>query len=150
MNIIAGFQNNFSEGLYTKFKSYRYRVFVEYLGWELNCPNNEELDQFDKVDTAYVVAQDRESNIIGCARLLPTTQPYLLGEIFPQLLNGMPIPCSPEIWELSRFSAVDFQIRLPLTVRLCHHLSQLQFCKKQSTLQENKAQNNSLRLLLLE
>ncbi len=108
MNIIAGFQNNFSEGLYTKFKSYRYRVFVEYLGWELNCPNNEELDQFDKVDTAYVVAQDRESNIIGCARLLPTTQPYLLGEIFPQLLNGMPIPCSPEIWELSRFSAVDF------------------------------------------
>ncbi|MCW1503899.1 acyl-homoserine-lactone synthase AbaI, partial [Acinetobacter baumannii] len=94
MNIIAGFQNNFSEGLYTKFKSYRYRVFVEYLGWELNCPNNEELDQFDKVDTAYVVAQDRESNIIGCARLLPTTQPYLLGEIFPQLLNGMPIPCS--------------------------------------------------------
>ncbi len=51
MNIIAGFQNNFSEGLYTKFKSYRYRVFVEYLGWELNCPNNEELDQFDKVDT---------------------------------------------------------------------------------------------------
>ncbi len=83
MNIIAGFQNNFSEGLYTKFKSYRYRVFVEYLGWELNCPNNEELDQFDKIDTAYVVAQDRESNIIGCARLLPTTQPYLLGEIFP-------------------------------------------------------------------
>ncbi|MFX5525217.1 hypothetical protein ABTD59_12760, partial [Acinetobacter baumannii] len=51
MNIIAGFQNNFSEGLYTKFKSYRYRVFVEYLGWELNCPNNEELDQFDKIDT---------------------------------------------------------------------------------------------------
>lgn len=88
MNTIAGFQNNFSEGLYTKFKSYRYRVFVEYLGWELNCPNNEELDQFDKVDTAYVVAQDRESNIIGCARLLPTTQPYLLGEIFPQLLNA--------------------------------------------------------------
>ncbi len=83
MNIIAGFQNNFSEGLYTKFKSYRYRVFVEYLGWELNCPNNEELDQFDKVDTAYVVAQDRESNIIGCARLLPTTQPYLLGNISP-------------------------------------------------------------------
>ncbi|MDT9121104.1 N-acylhomoserine lactone synthase, partial [Escherichia coli] len=29
MNIIAGFQNNFSEGLYSKFKSYRYKVFVE-------------------------------------------------------------------------------------------------------------------------
>ncbi|ARG18666.1 acyl-homoserine-lactone synthase AbaI [Acinetobacter nosocomialis] len=108
VNIIAGFQNNFSEGLYSKFKSYRYKVFVEHLGWELNCPHNEELDQFDKVDTAYVVAQDRDSNIIGCARLLPTTQPYLLGEIFPQLLNGIPLPCSPEIWELSRFSAVDF------------------------------------------
>ncbi len=106
--LLLDFKIIFQKAYILNLKNYRYRVFVEYLGWELNCPNNEELDQFDKIDTAYVVAQDRESNIIGCARLLPTTQPYLLGEIFPQLLNGMPIPCSPEIWELSRFSAVDF------------------------------------------
>ena len=43
------------------------------------------------------------------ARLLPTTRPYLLGEVFPQLMNGLPIPKTEEVWELSRFVALDFK-----------------------------------------
>jgi acyl homoserine lactone synthase len=39
---------------------------------------------------------------------LPTNRPYLLAEVFPQLLNGLPLPCSSEVWELSRFAAMDF------------------------------------------
>lgn len=87
---------------------YRYRVFVEVLGWELQCQREVELDQFDRDDTVYVVAHDEASEIIGMGRLLPTTRPYLLGEVFPELLNGQVPPSSPEIWELSRFAAVDF------------------------------------------
>ena len=55
----------------------------------------------------YVVGEEA-GRVVGCARLLPTTRPYLLGEVCPQLLNGMPPPSSPEIWELSRFAALDF------------------------------------------
>lgn len=55
--------------------------------------------------TVYVVAQNDKAEVIGCARLLPTHRPYLLGEIFPQLLNGLPVPCSSDVWELSRFAA---------------------------------------------
>lgn len=74
-----------------------------------------ESDQFDRADTVYVVAQDDNGHISGCARLLPTSRPYLLGEIFPQLLNGLAPPCSPEVWELSRFAAVDLngQAKMP-------------------------------------
>ncbi len=81
------------------------------LGWELNTQNGLELDQFDHDDTLYVVAQDESGHVNGCARLLPTDQPYLLGDVFPQLLNGLPPPCTPEVWELSRFAAVDFANR---------------------------------------
>lgn len=66
-----------------------------------------ESDQFDRQDTVYVVAQDDQGHVSGCARLLPTTRPYLLGDVFPQLLNGLTPPCSPDVWELSRFAAVD-------------------------------------------
>lgn len=66
-----------------------------------------ESDQFDRPDTIYVVAQDDKGLVSGCARLLPTTRPYLLGEVFPHLLNGLEPPCSPDVWELSRFAAVD-------------------------------------------
>lgn len=108
MNVTAGGTEKLSADLFDRVSSYRHRVFVETLGWELKTQNGMELDQFDRPDTLYVVAQDEHGSVNGCARLLPTHRPYLLGEVFPQLLNGLPPPCTPEVWELSRFAAVDF------------------------------------------
>ena len=111
MNRIAGSSNTIGKKLYTQVAHYRHKVFIEMLGWELETRNGEELDQFDRPDTLYVVSQDDDGNVNGCARLLPTSQPYLLGEIFPQLMNGAGVPCSDDVWELSRFAAVDFNSR---------------------------------------
>ena len=111
MKVISGVSAGFADGLFSKVSSYRYKVFVEALGWELQTQNGIELDQFDRPDTVYVVSQDDDGTINGCARLLPTHRPYLLGEIFPQLLNGQTPPKTPDIWELSRFAAVDFNNR---------------------------------------
>lgn len=108
MGVLSGTRAELAPEHYAKLLSYRYRVFVERLGWELNTVDGLEQDQFDRPDTVYVVSRDIAGNVTGCGRLLPTTQPYLLGEIFPQLLNGMSPPADPEIWELSRFAAVDF------------------------------------------
>jgi acyl homoserine lactone synthase len=127
MNVVTGTPANLPAGFYSKVANYRYRVFVERLGWHLQVFDGAEQDQFDRPDTIYVVAQDEQGNISGCARLLPTTQPYLLGEVFPQLLNGMAPPSTPDVWELSRFAAVDFNARAsspvgqfssPIAVRL--------------------------------
>ena len=108
MNHIAGATGTLSPELFTKVAHYRYKVFIETLGWNLATRNGEELDQFDRPDTLYVVSQDDAGHVNGCARLLPTNRPYLLGEVFPQLMNGQPVPCSPDVWELSRFASVDF------------------------------------------
>lgn len=89
---------------------YRNKVFVEKLGWQLRCENGLEYDQFDRDDTVYLVAQDEDGHVIGTARLLPTTRPYLLGEVFSHLLNGLDAPCASDVWELSRFAAVDFNL----------------------------------------
>jgi acyl homoserine lactone synthase len=107
MNIISGTADSLL-GTYRQVAAYRHKVFVENLGWDLYAPDGLEQDQFDRPDTVYVVARDDEDEVCGCARLLPTTRPYLLSEVFPQLLNGAMPPSSPEIWELSRFAAVDF------------------------------------------
>ena len=108
MYVVAGKQEDLGAGLYMKVANYRHKVFVEQLGWQLQAIDNAEQDQFDRCDTIYVATRDKQGNISGCARLLPTTQPYLLGNVFPQLLNGMPPPNSPDVWELSRFAAMDF------------------------------------------
>lgn len=108
MNVIAGKSGALSEELLTSVAQYRHKVFVEMLGWDLKCSVGQELDQFDRPDTLYVVAKDEQGQVNGCARLLPTNKPYLLGEVFPELMQGQPIPCTPDVWELSRFASVDF------------------------------------------
>lgn len=108
MQFISGEPTVLHPDLMVGMARYRYKVFVKKLGWQLQCENSLEFDQFDREDTVYVVAQNDAAEVVGTARLLPTTRPYLLGEVFPQLLHGAQPPCSPEVWELSRFAAVDF------------------------------------------
>lgn len=107
MNIISGTAAGLM-GAYHQLACYRHKVFVENLGWDLHSPDGLEQDQFDRPDTIYVAARDDDGEICGCARLLPTTSPYLLSEVFPQLLNGAAPPSSPDVWELSRFATVNF------------------------------------------
>jgi acyl homoserine lactone synthase len=85
---------------------YRYRVFVESLKWELPCQPGFEQDEFDRAGATHLVAMDAEAEVVGYSRLLPTTGPYLLETHFPHLLNGLPAPCTPRVWELSRFAAM--------------------------------------------
>lgn len=108
MQFLSGKPADLQPDLMRRVARYRHQVFVEKLGWELQCNNGLEYDQFDRDDTVYVVAQNDAQEVIGTARLLPTNRPYLLGEVFPQLMNGLPTPDSSEVWELSRFAAVDF------------------------------------------
>ncbi|MFU4573628.1 nucleotide disphospho-sugar-binding domain-containing protein [Pseudomonas aeruginosa] len=60
-------------------------------------------DQFDHPQTRYIVAMGRQG-ICGCARLLPTTDAYLLKEVFAYLCSETP-PSDPSVWELSRYAA---------------------------------------------
>lgn len=123
MRVISGASSGLPAGLLGRVGHYRHRVFVERLGWQLEARDGFESDQFDRSDTIYVAVEDEQGRIAGCARLLPTTQPYLLSEVFPQLLNGQCAPRDPCIWELSRFAAMDFN--QPLTKPLAQFSSSI-------------------------
>lgn len=108
MELICGTGSSLPPDLLDALSAYRYRVFIETLGWELPAENGREQDQFDTPETAYVIARDPDTGQLrGCARLLPSTGPYLLADVFPQLLHGQPAPRHPQVWELSRFAAMD-------------------------------------------
>lgn len=110
MHLISMQSNVLPNILHTECAEYRYKVFCEKLGWELDTFDSHsglELDQFDRPDTVYVIAKNEFDEICGHARLLPTVKPYLIGEVFPELMNGAPIPSCETVWELSRFAAVD-------------------------------------------
>lgn len=114
MQTITGTSREFSPALERSLAEYRHRIFIERLGWQLPVENGMERDQFDHDGTLYVMSRTEDGAICGCARLLPTTVPYLLSEIFPHLMADGVIPHSGEVWELSRFAAaaVDADIRV--------------------------------------
>ena len=81
----------------------RHEVFKERLEWEVGSQNGRERDMFDDLDPVYIVCED-EGDVLGTWRLLPTTKPYMLKDVFPELLYGMPAPEAPDVWEISRFA----------------------------------------------
>lgn len=83
----------------------RYRVFHQRLGWEVTTMGDWEVDRFDACKPIYLLHLDREGRVGGCARLLPTTGPTMLGDVFPVLLGGREMPQCSRIWESSRFAA---------------------------------------------
>jgi acyl homoserine lactone synthase len=85
--------------------AFRHEVFVQRLKWSLPLFNGVERDQYDTANAKYVVVSDGPDRVTACARLLPTTDAYMLADLFPQLLGGAPPPRDPAIWELSRFAA---------------------------------------------
>jgi acyl homoserine lactone synthase len=105
MIITSGLLSQFPSSTANALAHYRHRVFIERLCWQLPCSDGLESDQFDRADTLYVLARDDAGAIHGCARLLPTVRPYLLGTVFPELLDGLPAPVSPRVWEISRFAS---------------------------------------------
>ncbi len=103
----TGTRQELPSQLFERMGHYRREVFINQLGWELNTVDGMELDEFDGPDAVYVCSHDDEGNVSGVARLLPTTGPYLLEKVFPQLWAGKELPHDAQIWELSRFAAAS-------------------------------------------
>lgn len=92
----------------------RYRVFKERLAWDVQVSGDMEIDEFDALHPAYLIQRASDSRIQGCVRLLPSNGPTMLRDAFPVLLEGAAPPCSPAIWESSRF-ALDLRSDLQAT-----------------------------------
>ena len=87
----------------------RHAVFHDRLGWDVTSDNGMEYDEFDELKPVYILARANNGAVEGCWRLLPSTGPYMLKDVFPQLLDGAPAPRAPDIWELSRFAVASEQ-----------------------------------------
>lgn len=81
----------------------RARVFGGRLGWDVQIRNGQERDHFDDMDPAHVVSINDAGKVVGCMRLLQTTGPHMLADVFYDLLDGEPPLRSSSLWEATRF-----------------------------------------------
>lgn len=81
----------------------RKSVFVDLLKWTVPVvAGRYEIDQFDNDHATYLVLTDRDGGHLGSARLLPTTRPHILGQLYPFLCADTP-PSGETVSEITRF-----------------------------------------------
>lgn len=82
----------------------RAAVFYRRLGWNVTVRKGRELDRHDAENPLYLVAIDEgNGDIVGSARLLPTTGPTTFGDSFSELFEQPIDLASSTIWECGRF-----------------------------------------------
>lgn len=102
IRILEGMEVPGSNPLFDAMFKDRKRVFVDLRKWQIPVIDGEfEIDEFDGPRTVYCIATDEHGAHHGSIRLIPTDEPHILGNLFPELCLGE-VPTGPDIWELTR------------------------------------------------
>lgn len=80
----------------------RHHIFVARQQWDVPTFGGLEYDQFDTPAATYLLWLDDDGQARGVARLIPTTRPYMIQQLWPDLLDHPP-PRHPTVWEATRF-----------------------------------------------
>lgn len=82
----------------------RHDIYIGERGWRaLQGINGREYDQFDLTSAIYLLALTDDGEVAGGTRLLQSTEPTLLSEIFPHLADVRPYERAPDVLEWTRF-----------------------------------------------
>lgn len=101
---IEGVDRHLHPDLFEQMFQMRATVFANRLGWDVNVVDGRELDSFDAADPLYLLCVDEFTDQLkGAVRLLPTTGPNMLRDVFSFLVPDGAVE-SPLIWESSRFA----------------------------------------------
>jgi acyl homoserine lactone synthase len=86
----------------------RARVFRNRLKWDVCVRDGMERDRYDDEGPVYILYTDDDAKQVkGSLRLLPTTGPTLLADIFSDTLPDAVDLSAPSIWECTRFCLDD-------------------------------------------
>lgn len=106
--VIDGVNASRFKGILKQVFELRARVFRDRLGWDVQVHDGQEKDHFDSLNPTHIVSVTDDGHVVGCMRLLQTTGPNMLADVFSAILEGDAAPRSPLIWEATRF-CVDTQ-----------------------------------------
>ncbi|MBL4907142.1 MAG: hypothetical protein JKX94_06790 [Sneathiella sp.] len=77
-------------------------------GWRVSVIDGLEKDKFDELDPLYLCLIDQTNKLVASLRILRTTGPHMLSDVFSEVMGKAAIIRDPLVWESSRF-CVDTQ-----------------------------------------
>lgn len=80
----------------------RYRVFIERQAWDVPHYKGLEYDQYDTPAAHYLIYRDDNGEARGVSRMSPTDRPYMLKDVWPDMVATEQLPHSSRVWEGTR------------------------------------------------
>ncbi len=99
----------------------RYKMLVDAQYWEVGRFQGMEYDKYDTPAATYLVWQDSDGVARGSVRTVPTDRPYMLKDLWPGIVEKIPLPESLSTWEATRF-CVDSVLPKDQKRRVKHEL----------------------------
>lgn len=82
----------------------RHRIYVEGRGWRaLQRDDGREIDEFDTAHAVYLLGLDENGDVTAGTRLIPTTRPHLMRDVFAHAVTLGDIPDSESVYEWTRY-----------------------------------------------
>lgn len=79
-------------------------IFKDRMGWDVDInAGGLEIDDYDLPETAYILVRDDAGRVSGVWRMLPSSEPSMIRNIWPAFLNTFDMPIHDKAWEVSRF-----------------------------------------------
>lgn len=100
----------------------RHRIFVGRQKYDVPALRGMEWDQFDTPAAVYMLWRDKSSDVRAIAQLIPTTLPYMIQQLWPELVSNGEMPAGDDVWEVTRLG-VDRDLDAAQRVRILGELS---------------------------
>jgi acyl-homoserine lactone synthase len=105
IHVVNLYNKRLYDYLFDEYFRLRYEIYVNERGWKaLERPDGRDIDQFDTDAATYLFALEG-SRIVGGLRVVPTMQPTLMSDVFPQLALRGPIR-RRDVHELTRIFVI--------------------------------------------
>ncbi|MCK6418181.1 MAG: hypothetical protein L6Q57_04495 [Alphaproteobacteria bacterium] len=80
----------------------RYESIIQRQQWDVPVIREMEYDSYDNPAAYYLIKRNASGRAVGSSRLYPTDRPYMLQQSFAHLVDKIPLPVNPSVWEGSR------------------------------------------------
>ncbi len=101
--VAHGSESESHKHIFVQMYRLRAKQFSVRRGWRVEVQDGLERDHFDDLNPLYICVLGQDQRLLASLRLLPTTGPHMLSDVFPEVMGDSGIVRHPLVWESSRF-----------------------------------------------